>query len=270
VPTYAAALTPQEHARAAVAHLSDGSVHAAYSSLLLVGALRGSAGAALIDAGRVTLGPAAAFTALHYRCATLSSVLAALVRSVRASTSATAATAGAASAFVSSSGQWLAALHSSFWSLRTELVDTYLYADEHSDVMVLREHVRQWMAQLSDAPHCGLRLYTPRTRSSSSGSSEELQEFIRSATATASRLLRLGAWLRTVALALAHDSAAVCDAVHAMVTTSDVSMTTPVTQLSTLSVTAAALLREASMHLQAVRVCQSQAVMRCVLPYFGC
>jgi hypothetical protein len=220
----AAAFILQEHARAAAAHLSDGSVHAAYSSLLLVGALHGSAGAALIDAGRVTLGPAAAFTALHYRCATLSSVLAALLRSARASTSA-AATAGAASAFVSSSGQWLAALHSSFWSLRTELVDTYLYADEHSDVMVLREHVRQWVAQLSDAPHCGLRLYTPRTRSSSSGSSEEMQEFVRSATAVVSRLLRLGAWLRTVALALAYDSAGVCDAVHAMVTTSDVSVT---------------------------------------------
>jgi hypothetical protein len=205
-------------------------VHAACSLLLLVGALRGSAGAALIDAGRVTLGPAAAFTALHYHCATLSTALAALLRSARASTSVTAA-AGAAGAFVSSSGQWLSALHSSYWALRTELVDSYLYADEHSDVMVLRERVRQWIAQLSDAPHCGLRMYTPRTRSSSSGNTEELQEFIKSATAVVSRLQRLGAWLRTVALALAHDSAAVCDTVHAMVTT-DVSMTASFTEHS--------------------------------------
>ncbi|KAG5175731.1 hypothetical protein JKP88DRAFT_265698 [Tribonema minus] len=101
----------------------------------------------------------------------------------------------------------MAAAHADFWALRGDLLRRVLDADEHSDVIALKDRARAWIAALSDVDAEGLRLPVFHRA--------DAQACAAAAAAAARGLSRLAAWLNAVALSVAHDCAAVCEYTHA-------------------------------------------------------
>lgn len=108
---------------------------------------------------------------------------------------------------------WLAAVHRVFWSWRRD-VFMYLDVDDHSDVMIVKDRVRAWIAEISRAETMGLRLPMLRWHRNQRLIADGREEFLKFGRATEKRLCSLSGWLQCLELSLAWDAAKICDRVH--------------------------------------------------------
>lgn len=108
---------------------------------------------------------------------------------------------------------WLRTAHRVFWGLRGQLL-LYLDADSHSDVMVVKDRVRGWIAEVSSVGSMGLRLPTLRWHNKSRIVTEGKDKFLDAAVTVDRCLSSLSGWLHCLDLSMAWDAARVCDDVH--------------------------------------------------------
>lgn len=124
---------------------------------------------------------------------------------------------------------WLAAVHRLFWRWRRDVL-MYLDVDDHSDVMLVKDRVRAWVAEISRPETMGLRLHTLRWHRNQRLIADGREEFLISGRATEKRLRSLSAWLQCLELSLAWDAAKICDRVHRLhlagINTGDATKTT--------------------------------------------
>lgn len=109
---------------------------------------------------------------------------------------------------------WVQTAHRLFWGWRREII-FYLDADTHSDVMVVKDRVKAWIANISNSDTMGLRLPKLRWQDKCTILDGE-EKFIQSAATIEKRLASLSAWLHCLDLSLAWDAAKICDKVHCL------------------------------------------------------